>query len=157
MAKEVERTVNCAGCGRVLADETQASPEERQPCPSCGSTTRHVALSVHDEGTFHERVELKARHEGLRKPYLEARSGEAQQSDGSWKEVERIIDRDNDLYREKVVDPQSGDVHHFQEEPLSDHREHGSAKVRKASATETPTTRDDPAPEDERGGRSRTT
>lgn len=40
----------------------------------------------------------------------------------------RLIHRDNDLYREKVVDPDTGEVIHFCEEKLSDHKGHGSAK-----------------------------
>lgn len=43
---------------------------------------------------------------------------------------EREIDRDNDRYRERVVD-EEGVVLHDVEEPLSLHFGHGSAKVRK--------------------------
>ena len=43
---------------------------------------------------------------------------------------EREIDRDNDRYRERVVD-EEGVVLHDVEEPLSLHFGHGSAKVRR--------------------------
>lgn len=44
---------------------------------------------------------------------------------------ERLIDRDNDLYKEIVIDPVTGDVVHKCEEPLSKHFGHGSDKTKK--------------------------
>ena len=44
---------------------------------------------------------------------------------------EQVIDRDNNRYFEKVTDYDSGEVIHQNEEPRSDHRGHGSAKVKK--------------------------
>jgi len=43
---------------------------------------------------------------------------------------ERIIDHANDRYKETVTDPESSEVVHAQEEPLSEHRGHGSDKKR---------------------------
>jgi hypothetical protein len=47
---------------------------------------------------------------------------------GEWNRLERIIDRVKDWYSEKVVDPDSGRIIHQCEEPLSEHKGHGSAK-----------------------------
>lgn len=41
---------------------------------------------------------------------------------------QRTIDRDNDCYVEKVVDPETDEVLRDVQEPLSDHRGRGSAK-----------------------------
>jgi len=41
---------------------------------------------------------------------------------------ERVIDRDNDVYKEKVVDPKTGETIHHCEEKLSEHYGHGSDK-----------------------------
>jgi hypothetical protein len=41
---------------------------------------------------------------------------------------ERVIDRKNNVYHEKVIDPVSGTVIHECDEPLTDHFGHGSAK-----------------------------
>lgn len=47
---------------------------------------------------------------------------------GRWMLLTRTIDRANDWYSEKVVDPRTGEVVHQCEEPLSAHRGHGAAK-----------------------------
>jgi len=49
-------------------------------------------------------------------------------SDGEWMDKERVIDRDNDYYKEKVVDPSTGEIIHHCEEKLTDHWGRGSAK-----------------------------
>jgi len=41
---------------------------------------------------------------------------------------ERLVDRQNDRYFERVVDPSTGEVVHCTDHRLSDHRGHGSAK-----------------------------
>ena len=41
-----------------------------------------------------------------------------------------VIDRENDLYKEVVTDPDTGKIIHQCEEPLSEHVGHGSAKHR---------------------------
>jgi hypothetical protein len=45
----------------------------------------------------------------------------------------QVIDRENDQYKELVVDAETGDVIHSCEEPLSKHIGHGSAKVNKTT------------------------
>jgi len=42
--------------------------------------------------------------------------------------LSRVIDRDNDIYHEVVTDPETGEVVHECREPLSQHRQHGTAK-----------------------------
>lgn len=42
--------------------------------------------------------------------------------------LSRFINRDNDEYRELVVDPDTGEEIHRCKEKLSDHQGHGSAK-----------------------------
>ena len=62
-------------------------------------------------------------------PRLEQFSGaDLRKSDGRWMQKERIIDRDRDYYKEVVIDPIDGTVVHHNEEPLSEHFGHGSAK-----------------------------
>ena len=45
----------------------------------------------------------------------------------SWRKLERVIDRENNRYKETVTDS-SGKVLLSCDEPLSEHREHGNAK-----------------------------
>jgi hypothetical protein len=49
---------------------------------------------------------------------------------GKWYTKERIIDRKNDLYKEIVRNPETGEIIHHCEELLSKHIGHGSAKVK---------------------------
>ena len=42
--------------------------------------------------------------------------------------MRRLIDRLNNRYSEQVIDPATGQVVQKCDQPLTDHREHGSAK-----------------------------
>ena len=46
--------------------------------------------------------------------------------------LERVIDRDNDQYFERVTDYETGEVIHHCKEPLSQHLGHGSDRQKKA-------------------------
>ncbi|MGH7778101.1 MAG: hypothetical protein ACREPI_13135 [Candidatus Dormibacterales bacterium] len=52
--------------------------------------------------------------------------GEKRQADGSWAKVYRLVDKVNDRYIEDVSHADSRTLH--QNEPLSEHRGHGSAR-----------------------------
>ena len=80
----------------------------------------------------HDSLEGKMRLAGVGKPVYEFLDGhDLQKSTGKWMTKERIIDRQNDKYQEKVTDPETGAVIHHCEEPLSKHWGHGSAKHKK--------------------------
>ena len=82
-------------------------------------------------------LELKARHPkrfSKRHPYyLEAEYGASQSADGSWKRLDRTMDREHDWYDELVTDPISGQTIHECHERLVDHWGHGSAKKKPAA------------------------
>jgi hypothetical protein len=66
------------------------------------------------------------------RPFIEQRSGDSlHRKTEKWMKLSRVIDRDRDLYVEKVIDPETGNVIHECSEPLSAHRGHGSAKARR--------------------------
>ena len=48
-----------------------------------------------------------------------------------WVRKEQVINRRDNLYREVVTDPETGEVIHHCEEPLTEHRGHDSAKSKK--------------------------
>jgi hypothetical protein len=79
--------------------------------------------------TLRDGISTKAFHAGEKKPYVEDK-GLPSYSHKLGKLVlhERVIDRDNDRYFERVTDYETGEVIHLREEPLSEHRGHGSAK-----------------------------
>jgi len=120
--------VQCGDCKIELNEDPRSSPEERAPCPRCGSMKRHVRISMSDNITLHSRRDLKARHPESSKPFLEQRVGDDfHRKTGVWNVIERTIDRARNWYKKKVVDTRTGAVIHHREEPLSDHVGHGSA------------------------------
>jgi len=121
--------VQCGFCGNPINEAPDAKAEERNPCPKCGSTLRRFNVSITEQLTFHASLGFKAKRQGERKPHVEGKSGDdLHRETGRWMKKDRLIDRENDHYKEVVTDPESGNVIRYCEEPLSEHRGHGSAK-----------------------------
>ena len=77
---------------------------------------------------------LKAKRPTEKRPYIEDMAiPDYSRSRKKVVHLQRVIDRDNDQYREKVTDYESGEIIHHCEEPLSQHQGHGSAKQKKVS------------------------
>jgi hypothetical protein len=74
----------------------------------------------------------KAKHAGVGKPFVEDMATPSF-SVGRQKFVhrERVIDRENDRYFERVTDYETGETIHEVEEPLSQHTGHGNAKPKR--------------------------
>jgi hypothetical protein len=126
MSAELQ-SVACGNCGLKL-EENPGPPDERTGCPQCGSTLRHLSVSVSETVKFHEMLGLKGRHaEG--RPFIELKQGDdLHRKSGRWMLLERVIDRAKNWYREVVTDPETGKVIHQCEEPLSEHQGHGTAQ-----------------------------
>jgi hypothetical protein len=110
-------------------------------CPGCGVQLSLVAIGVKDEGgiTLREKLKAKVRHglPGTVKPHLEKTVGDdLQRSTGQWLNLERTVDRENDYYRERLTNPQTGEVLDKQER-LSEHQGHGAAKRPATNCPET--------------------
>jgi DNA-directed RNA polymerase subunit RPC12/RpoP len=122
--------VTCQTCGRTL-DESP-SLTSRPPCPGCGSTARHVKVSVQEEIKVRSQVAVKARREDRGRPFREIKQGDdLHRKSGRWNILSRLIDHEQDLYEERIVDGESGEVIKDIREPLSQHRGHGSARGRR--------------------------
>ena len=131
MSEKVIPTVKCQDCGEVLNETPATQADERGPCPACGSKARHFEVVISETVEVHEKLGLKARHGKSGKPFLESVSGDdLHRKSGKWMSLERVIDRENDKYKEIVTDPKTGEIIHHCEEPLSQHQGHGSAKKR---------------------------
>jgi phage FluMu protein Com len=118
--------VRCSDCGQPLdvADE-----EERELCGRCGSLTR--TYSEHLESTVQVRTQLRWKHKrsGVRRALAEGVSGsERSVRSRRWLTKTRLVDRQDNWYKERVVDEKTGEVLHEAREPLSGHTGHGSAK-----------------------------
>jgi hypothetical protein len=134
MAEE-SRSAQCAECGEQLSDPQYLATENREPCPKCGALGRKFGITLSAEVAIHTSLKIKAKHNGVKKPFVEQIQGaDLQRSTGNMVQKERVIDRDNNLYREHVIDPLSGDIIHSAEEPLSLHTNHGSAKSQESKS-----------------------
>lgn len=118
----------CSICGTIY-DCTGDTPQQRVLCPSCGEVGRSFDVSVAERTTARDGYGVSVKRQCETRPYIEDR-GIPSYSRSREKIVhhERIIDRDNDRYSEKVTDYDTGEVIHHCEEPLSMHKGHGSDK-----------------------------
>ena len=121
----------CAECKAPINTSTD-TPENRAACPNCGSTKRSHDISLNlKAGAAQVGIVVKAKGLGQKKPHVELKQGPSH-SHKLGKPVEhvRLIDRRNDRYFEKVTDYESGELIHHDEEPLSEHNGHGTAKMK---------------------------
>ena len=94
-----------------------------------------LELSDHDDFEVHDCLHGKvknSRFPSRNNPRIDFISGDdLRKSDGKWMQKERTIDKDKDQYKEVVIDPTTGEVVHYNEEPISKHFGHGYAKFNK--------------------------
>ena len=96
---------------------------------SCGSLTQTISVDVHESITVREKIRKKHRRHGHKKPISESMSGDDLHSaTGQWNQLTREIDRENNRYREIIINQQSGEVIRECDEPLTNHTGRGSAK-----------------------------
>jgi DNA-directed RNA polymerase subunit RPC12/RpoP len=132
--------VKCDECDLDLSDLDDLSQKERIPCPNCGSKKRNTLLFVKDSIEVHDYVKgkeinpKKREEEGktgkkAKKPIYEFYVGDAfSEILNKYVHKTRIIDRENNSYKEVITDEESGKVIHKTEEKLSEHFGHGSDK-----------------------------
>lgn len=119
--------VRCGSCGASLDED--AACLERNPCPRCGSTLRYTHVVIEDTVCCHEKIGLKVREQGVKRPIREVTTGDdLTRSTGQWNHLEREVDRKKDSYHEIVTDPRTGQVLHEVDESLSAHQGHGDAR-----------------------------
>jgi hypothetical protein len=112
-------------------EPTNLPIEERIDCPACGSMKRAFAIEISDTVQLHSTLTLKAKSAAGGRPFMKQKVGDdLHRKTGKWMKLEGVIDRVKDWYKEAVTDPETGQVIHHVEEPLSDHQGHGSARNR---------------------------
>jgi len=123
------RTVVCSQCGTALQEEPGAPVADRQPCPSCGSKNRLVSLWLQGQIELHSMLRLKGLEAGRKRPFLKAKVGDDLfRKTGEWNRVEQVVDRRNNRYKKRVVNPRTGKLQRDVDEPLTAHKGYGSAK-----------------------------
>jgi hypothetical protein len=122
--------VHCAECDWLFEDAAAALSEPRQPCPACGAFGRHAKKALRTEVTAQLSVSYAARNAN-RKMFAWGFSGR-DWSHRLQKHVDKISTfakrgHGNRRY-EHITDPDTGEVVHHCDHPLTEHRDHGSAK-----------------------------
>lgn len=57
-----QTTVTCGNCGRVLDERSDVPPEQREPCPVCGSTARSFSIVISASVGVEARIATKKIH-----------------------------------------------------------------------------------------------
>ena len=82
-----------------------------------------------DKLDIHELIEVKGMEKDSKKPTIEVKQGDSlSKKNGKYSYIERKIDRKEKTYSETIIDPESGEIIHQCNEPLSEHTGHGSDK-----------------------------
>ena len=91
-------SVRCGGCGGSLSEASNATLEERKPCPTCGSMKRVFDVAVSVSVTLREKLALKHKRPGHKKPIFESVQGhDLHKATGKWNKVEpALIERMTD-------------------------------------------------------------
>ena len=125
--ESVSKTFSCEACGASLGPDSG-------PCPECGARVRRIELKVSERLEFHDGLAGVLKDPALpsrKRDRIRFFSGDDRRhAQGDWVEKERVIDRNNNRYYDRVVDKATGEVIHQTEEPLSEHKGHGSDKGR---------------------------
>src|ERR1051325_5158666 len=112
-------STSCGACGGPIDEPTNIPVAERKPCPCCGSLTRSFRVCAHDSLQLHEKLGLKQKRAGLKKPILESISGDdLYRVSGKWNKISQVIDRVNNRYKKIVTDPETGKILRYCDEPL---------------------------------------
>jgi hypothetical protein len=124
--------VQCGQCRSTLAEDPHAVVEGREPCPHCDSVSRHFNVAISATATARSKLTAKGRRAGEKRPFIEQTVGDdLYRKTGRWMNFQRVIDRLKNWYHERVADPATGAVVHECDEPLTEHRGHGSAKQKR--------------------------
>jgi len=140
----ITNNASCSDCGQLIAGSSETL-EEPKPCTQCGGTRRTFGVSIQETVVARDGYRVTNRRAGAKKPHIDDRAGPSfSHSLGTLVHLERIIDRENDRYFERVTNYDSGAVIHHNEEPLSQHFDHGSAKPERQTDGGIPTPSEPP-------------
>lgn len=134
------KIVRCNNCRTVLDETAYLQYDKRTPCPICGSLSRYCERLgriarhykiVTDTALSASVTETRARgkRHGKGKPFIDQRyKRELYRKTGEEHDVERIIDPENNIYKEVIKDSKTGEIIRECCEPLDKHQGHGYAK-----------------------------
>lgn len=128
--------VRCTRCHLRLNESRMV---KRLPCPRCRDRRKQVELLLTDTiGPIYDHFGLKQKNDSYpsaKKVRVEMREGVTSRRDGKGLVYEeKYRDKDADIWREKVVDIQTGEILVDKNVSLREHQGFGYAKFRKLSS-----------------------
>lgn len=124
----------CSKCNSTLIEDANSSDwswcRVCQPNHRVGVERIDESLAVADqEGTRHKGFTPGlSRTKGIR--FLDIDEPSFSVARQRWMRLQRRLDYKNDHYKEVVSDPESGEIIHYCDEPLSQHQGRGGAKLK---------------------------
>ena len=99
---------------------------DQKPCPFCGSVERDAKVAIEEKIVVRETLRVRQKRKGFGKFIRESIEGwfssinKEKHPEGV--EKTRVIDKEKDVYQEKVKDVKTGEITRDIEEPLSQHK-----------------------------------
>lgn len=129
----MEKSISCINCGEQVKKSNDS--DNQIPCPKCGSIGKSIKIIISDCVSLHDNIKGKVKDKNYpskKNPRVEFFQGDdLRKSDGKWMKKDRLIDKTKNKYTETVTDPETNEIVHHCEEPLSDHWGHGTDKIKK--------------------------
>jgi hypothetical protein len=126
--------VKCPSCGYVFP-KYLGSAQDIITYPECKPIPKDIPVSIEDKITQHDCLRgkvkdtTKSRKENPRVDFLVGY--DLRKKDNKFIIKSRMIDKDNNLYKETLKDPETNEVLYQCEELLSEHQGHGSTKSKR--------------------------
>lgn len=103
--------------------------DESMVCPNCKANDWNHNVPEVEKKELRKKVKLIERTTEEKKPYRKIYSGEElYRKTNQWHHIERVFDSENDIYTEKIIDIETGEVIREFSEPKSEHKGHGDDK-----------------------------
>lgn len=136
MSDSLSVSAICIRCGEQLIESHSAPDASRPPCPKCGSADRSVSVGFGEGVAARELHRVRGKSpsgpNGGMREVRDLTMGSCRDATGRFVEKLRDIDRTStpSRCRERVVG-EDGTVLYDVDEPLDEHRGHGSDKPSK--------------------------
>jgi|SRR6185503_17755171 len=109
----------CSKCQRSLT-------ANQKPCPDCGSERRQIKISIQDQIKVRDSLGLKKFRQGVKSFIVHQKQGWFSSKDTDKHpdgvQLTQLVDRENNLYKKRVIDEKTGSVIKDLEEPLDQHK-----------------------------------
>lgn len=119
----------CINCNHIFNDMTIIR------CPKCNSNKLEIVINIEENVHLSDSMKGKVKDPNFsskRNPRVEFITGtDIRKDNGRLVEKYRLIDKNKNLYKEKIIDKETKEIIIDFEEPLDQHQGHGSAKFKR--------------------------